>query len=159
MVTLDSQLAIEGRSLAQSGARAPSRIKAVRVKRRDNYVDKHRLADHKTPTALDWAAAMRGAADAIGELGGAKPGDRTMLDALVPAVDAFERELKSGYDANKAWAAAVSAAESGASDTAHMAPRAGRASYLGARAIGSPDGGAVAIACWLKALQPYIAAR
>lgn len=117
------------------------------------------LADHKTPTALDWAAAMRGAADAIGELGGAKPGDRTMLDALVPAVDAFERELKSGYDANKAWAAAVSAAESGASDTAHMAPRAGRASYLGARAIGSPDGGAVAIACWLKALQPYIAAR
>ncbi|RDV00825.1 dihydroxyacetone kinase family protein [Trinickia dinghuensis] len=116
------------------------------------------LADHPHPTALDWAAAMRGAADAIGELGGAKPGDRTMLDALVPAVDAFERELKSGYDASKAWAGAVSAAESSAEATAHMTPRAGRASYLGARAIGSPDGGAVAIACWLKALQPYIAA-
>ncbi|PMS16689.1 dihydroxyacetone kinase subunit DhaK [Trinickia dabaoshanensis] len=117
------------------------------------------LADHTAPTALDWAAAMRGAADAIGELGGAKPGDRTMLDALVPAVDAFERELKSGYDAYKAWAAAVSAAEAGARETANMTPRAGRASYLGARAIGSPDGGAVAIACWLKALQPYISAR
>lgn len=117
------------------------------------------LADHPSPTAMDWAAAMRGAADAIGELGGAKPGDRTMLDALVPAADAFERALNSGRDAGTAWAAAVSAAESGAGDTAHMTPRAGRASYLGARAIGSPDGGAVAVACWLKALQPYIAAR
>lgn len=117
------------------------------------------LADHPNPTAADWAAAMKGAADAIGELGGAKPGDRTMLDALVPAADAFNRELNAGYDAGKAWAAAVNAAESGAGDTAHMTPRAGRASYLGARAIGSPDGGAVAIACWLKALLPYIASR
>jgi len=110
------------------------------------------------PTAADWAAAMRSAADAIGELGGAEPGDRTMLDALIPAADAFERELKSGYDASKAWAAAISAAEAGAQATAQMTPRAGRASYLGARAIGAPDGGAVAVACWLRALQPYIAA-
>lgn len=117
------------------------------------------LADHPSPTAANWAAAMAGAADAIGELGGAKPGDRTMLDALVPAVDTFDRSLKSGLEAGKAWAAAVSAAESGAQETAHMTPRAGRASYLGARAIGSPDGGAVAVACWLKALQPYIGAR
>ena len=117
------------------------------------------LADHPSPTAANWAAAMAGAADAIGELGGAKPGDRTMLDALVPAVDAFDRSLKSGLEAGEAWAAAVSAAESGAQETAHMTPRAGRASYLGARAIGSPDGGAVAVACWLKALQPYIGTR
>jgi triose/dihydroxyacetone kinase / FAD-AMP lyase (cyclizing) len=110
------------------------------------------------PTAADWAAAMRSAADAIGELGGAKPGDRTMLDALVPAAAAFERELKSGADPSTAWAAAVSAAEAGAQETAHMTPRAGRASYLGARAIGAPDGGAVAVACWLRALQPHIAA-
>jgi dihydroxyacetone kinase len=117
------------------------------------------LADHPKPTAADWAAAMNGAADAISELGGAKPGDRTMLDALVPAAQAFKRELNAGYDAAKAWAAAVSAAESGAKDTAHMTPRAGRASYLGARAIGSPDGGAVAVACWLRALLPYISGR
>lgn len=117
------------------------------------------LADHPSPTAANWAAAMAGAADAIGELGGAKPGDRTMLDALVPAVEAFDRGLKSGRETGKAWAAAVCAAESGAQGTAHMTPRAGRATYLGARAIGSPDGGAVAVACWLKALQPYIGAR
>ena len=82
-----------------------------------------------------------------------------MLDALVPAIEAFDGGLKGGLNAAQAWAAAVSAAESGAQDTAHMSPRAGRASYLGARALGSPDGGAVAIACWLRALQPHITSR
>ncbi|MEX3925817.1 dihydroxyacetone kinase family protein [Paraburkholderia sp. BR10936] len=110
------------------------------------------------PAARDWAAAMRGAAEAISELGGAKPGDRTMLDALVPAVDALESALKSARPVGEAWAQAVSAAESGAKSTAQMTPRAGRASYLGARAIGTPDGGAVVVACWLKALQPHIGA-
>ena len=117
------------------------------------------LADHPNPTPQHWAAAMAGAADAVGELGGAQPGDRTMLDAWMPAVDAFKGGLEAGLDASEAWAGAVIAAEAGAQETAQMTPRAGRASYLGTRAIGSPDGGAVAVACWLKALQPYIAAR
>jgi len=82
-----------------------------------------------------------------------------MLDALMPAIDAFDGGLKRRLSAAEAWAAAVSAAESGAQDTAQMTPRAGRASYLGARALGSPDGGAVAVACWLRALQPYIGSR
>ncbi|WP_321921864.1 dihydroxyacetone kinase family protein [Paraburkholderia guartelaensis] len=116
------------------------------------------LGEQAQPGALDWAAAMRAAAQAISELGGAKPGDRTMLDALVPAVDAFESTLKSSRPVGEAWAQAVSAAESGAKSTAQMTPRAGRASYLGARAIGTPDGGAVVVACWLKALQPHIGA-
>ncbi|CAJ9708693.1 dihydroxyacetone kinase [Burkholderia pseudomallei] len=49
------------------------------------------------------------------------------------------------------------AADEGAARTAGMTPRAGRASYLGARAVGAPDGGAVAVACWLRALQPHVA--
>lgn len=117
------------------------------------------LAGRAQPSAGDWAAALRGAADAIAELGGAKPGDRTMLDALVPAADAFEQALKRQLDVGRAWAAAVDAAQSGAQATALMTPRAGRATYLGERAVGSPDGGAVAVACWLGALQPYIGAR
>ncbi|SOE97777.1 homodimeric dihydroxyacetone kinase [Burkholderia sp. D7] len=117
------------------------------------------LANADEPTAQDWAAAFRSAADAISELGGAKVGDRTMLDALVPAIDAFDGSLKRGLNAAEAWTAAVSAAESGAQNTAQMSPRAGRASYLGDRALGSPDGGAIAIACWLRALQPYITSR
>lgn len=118
-----------------------------------------RLADTSNPMAQDWADAFRGAAEAISELGGAKPGDRTMLDALVPAVEAFDAGLKSGLDAAQAWSAAVAAAEAGAQNTTQMMPRAGRASYLGTRALGSPDGGAVAVACWLRALQPHIASR
>jgi triose/dihydroxyacetone kinase / FAD-AMP lyase (cyclizing) len=117
------------------------------------------LANADEPSAQDWADAFRSAADAISELGGAKAGDRTMLDALVPAIEAFDGGLKNGMNAAEAWATAVSAAESGAENTAQMSPRAGRASYLGARALGSPDGGAVAIACWLRALEPYITSR
>lgn len=117
------------------------------------------LAGVSEPSARDWASAFRRGVEAIGDLGGAKPGDRTMLDALVPAVDAFDRELSAGKSAADAWAAAVDAAQQGAQETASMTPRAGRASYLGERAVGSPDGGAVAVACWLRALLPHVAQR
>lgn len=112
--------------------------------------------DTAEPSARDWAAALRAAADAISELGGARAGDRTMLDALVPAADAFDRALDNDRDHASAWAAAVEAAEHGAQQTAGMTPRAGRASYLGERAIGAPDGGAVAVAYWLRALLPHV---
>ncbi|WP_310730036.1 dihydroxyacetone kinase subunit DhaL, partial [Burkholderia multivorans] len=115
-----------------------------------------RLAGLAQPSARDWAAALRSAVDAISELGGARAGDRTMLDALVPAAAAFDRALDDGRDSAGAWAAAVDAAERGAQDTARMTPRAGRASYLGERAIGTPDGGAVAVAYWLRALLPHV---
>lgn len=117
------------------------------------------LSDSPSPTPRQWANALCGAADAISELGGAKAGDRTMLDALVPAIEAFEGGLSGGQAPAEAWAAAVSAADTGAQATAQMTPRAGRASYLGARALGTPDGGAVAVVCWLRALGPYIKSR
>ena len=115
-----------------------------------------RLADIAEPSPRDWAAAFRAAVDSIGELGGAQAGDRTMLDALAPAVDAFGRALDSDRDPASAWTAAVDAAERGAEKTTRMTPRAGRASYLGERAIGTPDGGAVAVAYWLRALLPHV---
>ncbi|KVG81790.1 dihydroxyacetone kinase [Burkholderia ubonensis] len=115
-----------------------------------------RLADVAEPSARDWATAFRSAVESIGELGGARAGDRTMLDALVPAVDAFGRALEDDRNGAAAWAVAVEAAERGAQETARMTPRAGRASYLGERAIGTPDGGAVAVAYWLRALLPHV---
>ncbi|KUZ70712.1 dihydroxyacetone kinase [Burkholderia ubonensis] len=115
-----------------------------------------RLADVAEPSARDWATAFRSAVEAIGELGGARAGDRTMLDALVPAVDAFDRALENDPNGAAAWAVSVEAAERGAQETARMTPRAGRASYLGERAIGTPDGGAVAVAYWLRALLPHV---
>lgn len=85
---------------------------------------------------------------AIMELGGAAPGDRTMVDALAPAAAALGAH--SG-DVETALAAAAAAARAGADATAAMKPRRGRSSYIGDRALGHPDPGAVAIALWLEA--------
>jgi ATP-dependent dihydroxyacetone kinase len=106
-----------------------------------------------TPTAGDWARSFRAGVEALAELGGAKPGDCTMLDALLPAADAFEVGLGRGEGAVVALRAAAAAAESGAAATAAMRPRLGRASYLGDRAIGIQDGGATAVAIWMRALS------
>lgn len=77
-----------------------------------------------------------------------------MVDALRPAADALKAGLDSGKPLEEAWRTAVEAAIVGADATKTMRPRLGRASYLGERAVGYPDGGAVAAATWLKALMP-----
>ena len=103
-----------------------------------------------TPTA--WAYAIAEGCRAIGDLGGARLGDRTMLDALVPFEQKFSRSLENG----DSWAAALrhaaSAAEEGAKATARMMPRRGRSSYLGERSLGYADPGAEAVALWLRAV-------
>ncbi len=110
----------------------------------------HRRADE--PAA--WAEAFRAGCAAVAELGGAAPGDRTMLDALLPAAAAFQEALAGGRTADDAFRAAAAAAAAGARATAGMAPRRGRSSYLGERALGHPDPGAEAVAVWLGALLP-----
>jgi dihydroxyacetone kinase len=104
-----------------------------------------------SPGVAEWAAAFREGVAAVAALGGAKPGDRTMLDALVPAADAF---AAAGGGLQEAARAAAEAAERGAEATAAMVPRLGRASYLGARAVGAPDAGAAAVAVWWRSLVP-----
>lgn len=92
-------------------------------------------------------AALRAALDegvgAVAKLGGAAPGDKTMLDALVPAVAALG---DGGY------AAARTAAEKGAVATVPLRARKGRASYLGERSIGHRDPGATSSALLIGAL-------
>ena len=112
-----------------------------------------RLAGIEAPSPSDWADAFRLAVQAISELGGAKPGDRTMVDALQPAAEAFAGAAER-LPLPQAWQLAVDAARSGAAATGAMLPRLGRASYLGERALGHRDAGAVAAAIWLAALQP-----
>ncbi|WP_395712738.1 dihydroxyacetone kinase family protein [Reyranella sp.] len=106
------------------------------------------------PGMSDWARAFRAGIEAVAELGGAKAGDCTMLDGLLPAVDAFDMRAEN---AASALAAAASAAEAGAVATAALRPRLGRSSYLGDRAIGVADGGATAVAIWLRALATAFA--
>lgn len=96
------------------------------------------------PDEADWRRAFASGIAAIAEIGGAKPGDRTMLDALAPALEAWRKGR---------WDDAVDAARKGAEATAEMHPRLGRASYIGTRAIGVPDGGAVAVSRWMTAID------
>jgi dihydroxyacetone kinase len=96
-----------------------------------------------------WAEAIDQGCQAISELGGAKPGDRTMLDALDPFVKVVKDTR--GRVSRDIILAAVEAAEHGAAATAQMKPRLGRSSYLGDRVLGHPDPGAKAVAIWLRA--------
>ncbi|MGV1987704.1 dihydroxyacetone kinase family protein [Agrobacterium sp. 22-221-1] len=110
------------------------------------------LAGIEKPTAQKMAEAFVAAVLAVSELGGAKPGDRTMIDSLHPAAETFRDKLAAGASADVAWRSASAAGIAGAEATASMKPRLGRASYLGERAIGHPDAGAVAVSIWLEAI-------
>jgi len=109
------------------------------------------VLENSGPIGLaQWATALDDGCHAISELGGAKPGDRTMLDALDPFVKALK---KAGANpAREVLLAAVDEAQRGAQATAQMKPRLGRSSYLQDRVLGYPDPGAIAVAIWLRAL-------
>ncbi len=135
-----------GNTLRRAIAGSSGPFYAIALTRAGRY-----LADKKELTPDDFREALAIAAAAISEIGGAKVGDRTMLDALVAAQEALAG-LGADVQATEAWKQAALAAEKGAEATASMKPRLGRASYLGDRAIGTPDGGAVAVAIWMRAL-------
>lgn len=115
------------------------------------------LAEMNDPgRAASWVGAFRAGCEAMQSLGGAKAGDRTMLDALLPAADAMEQAARRGEDAAVIVRAAVTAAERGVEATKAMEPRLGRSSYVGTRVLGHPDPGAQAVAIWLDAIVPAV---
>ncbi|MFF3372294.1 dihydroxyacetone kinase subunit DhaL [Streptomyces sp. NPDC002680] len=100
------------------------------------------LGEAAEVSAEQFTDALRTGVDAVMALGGAAPGDKTMIDALVPAVDALA----------VSFAAARTAAEQGALATVPLQARKGRASYLGERSIGHQDPGATSAALLIAAL-------
>lgn len=100
------------------------------------------LGDAAEVSAEQLTEALRTGVDAVMTLGGAAPGDATMIDALVPAVDAL----------GGSFAAARTAAEEGAVATTPLQARKGRASYVGERSIGHQDPGATSSALLIAAL-------
>ena len=87
------------------------------------------------------------------ERGKARPGDKTMVDALVPAVAAFSSRIAEDEELREALAAAAAGAESGMEATIAMQARKGRASYLGERSIGHQDPGATSVFLIFKAMS------
>lgn len=91
-------------------------------------------------------------AEAIMARGKAKPGDKTILDALCPMADTVEEKFAAGMSLQEAYAAAADTAEKAAAATAGMRAAAGRAKWLGERAAEYPDGGAVLCSIIARAL-------
>ncbi len=94
----------------------------------------------------------------IVKLGSAVPGDKTMVDALTPALAAWEAEVVDGATLAAAARAAVAAAMEGAEATIPMEARRGRASYLGPRSVGHEDPGAASTVLVLAALRDALEA-
>jgi phosphoenolpyruvate---glycerone phosphotransferase subunit DhaL len=99
----------------------------------------------------DLAAALDSGIEGIQGLGKAEPGDKTMLDALIPARDALKTGIDGGLSPADALASAVAAAEQGMLATIPLVARKGRASYLGERSAGHQDPGATSSHLLLKA--------
>lgn len=117
------------------------------------------VKDKETLTGDDVVAMLRAATEGIKARGHSDLGDKTLLDALVPATDALEKELAAGTDPATALARVAAVARERADATTTMQARRGRASYTGERSIGSPDPGAVAVAVILERLSREWSAR
>jgi dihydroxyacetone kinase-like protein len=109
------------------------------------------LGDEATVSPEQLAAGLRAGLGGVVARGKAEPGDKTMYDALAPAVDALESGLASGESLAAGLAAALAAAEAGRDATIPLKARKGRASYLGERSIGHQDPGATTVALFFQA--------
>ena len=104
-------------------------------------------------------AMLRAAIEGIKARGKSDVGDKTLLDALVPAVDTLEERVGTGDDAAAAVRAAAVVARERAEATRSMQAMRGRASYTGERSIGTLDAGAVAVAVMFEALADQLGQR
>ncbi|GIF74667.1 dihydroxyacetone kinase subunit DhaL [Asanoa siamensis] len=115
------------------------------------------LADVTEVDVAKLGSALEAAFNGIQQLGAAHEGDKTMLDALGPAVTAYQVAAEGGADIAGATRAAAEAAERGLAETVPMLARKGRASYLGERTIGHEDPGAASTVLLMRALATVTA--
>lgn len=111
-----------------------------------------RLGDKAVPAASDLVAAAGAFAGAVRSLGRVELGDKTMLDAIEPAVGALAAAEADGKDVRAAVRDAAGVAEAAAQDTARLTPKVGRARPLAERSIGHPDPGALSFAMIVRRL-------
>jgi len=120
------------------------------------------LDGNDAPGPAEVAIALRQGADRLIRVGRTELGQKTMVDALVPAVEACVTATEEGAELAPAFAAAATAARDGADATATMKPAAGRARYAAERSLGTPDPGAMTIAhifaAWAEVLNTEVAA-
>ena len=93
-------------------------------------------------SVADWSSALEAALNGVVARGKANLGDKTMVDALTPALNALKQAVTDGVDQNEALRRSAAAAEQGMKDTIPLVAKKGRASYLGERSAGHQDPGA-----------------
>jgi dihydroxyacetone kinase-like protein len=116
------------------------------------------LGDQPSFEGAQLVDVLAAALASIKDLGAASLGDKTMVDALEPAVDTLRTEVAAGAPLAAALGDAATAAEAGMRATVPLQARKGRASYLGERSIGHQDPGATSTALIIRALQRTVTA-
>jgi len=111
------------------------------------------LGDRPEPSAVDVGEALEAAVAGIKQRGNSDLGDKTLLDALIPAAASFSAEAAAGKPAAEALAAAAQTARAAAEATKGMLALRGRASYTGERSRDSVDAGAIAVAVMFEAVN------
>ncbi|SCB49011.1 dihydroxyacetone kinase subunit DhaL [Rhizobium multihospitium] len=109
--------------------------------------------------AAAYSKALHAGLEGIQSIGSAKVGDKTLLDTLVPAIEAFDAADAAGKPFAEALDALVAAAEAGRDSTLNLVAKIGRASRLGERSLGVLDAGATSCAIILKELSQGARAR
>jgi len=117
------------------------------------------LGDQPTFDGAQLTDVLAAALAAVKDLGTASVGDKTMVDALEPAVDTLRDRIAAGDSVPAAVEAAAEAAEAGMHSTVPLQARKGRASYLGERSVGHQDPGATSTALIIRALQRAVTDR
>jgi dihydroxyacetone kinase-like protein len=135
-------LALAGRQLISTVGGASGPLYGTLLRRTGKE-----LGEAAAVSREELAAALGAGVAAVGKLGGARAGDKTMLDALLPAAGAL----------GTSFAAACEAADAGALGTVPLQARKGRASYLGERSVGHQDPGATSAALLIGALAEVAA--
>jgi len=116
------------------------------------------LGDAESFGGAELAEALDAALAGVVELGAAQEGDKTMVDALAPAVRALRAGIDGGGELTDALAATRAAGEEGMRATTPLQASKGRASYLGERSIGHQDPGATSTALIIAALERSVTA-
>ena len=114
------------------------------------------LGDSPTFDGGQLVEVLAAALGSVKDLGTAAVGDKTMVDALEPAVEALREKIAGGASPTEAIDAAAAAAEAGMRATIPLQARKGRASYLGERSVGHQDPGATSTALIIRALQKAV---
>jgi dihydroxyacetone kinase-like protein len=116
------------------------------------------LGDHPSFDGPQLVDVLAAALASVKDLGTASLGDKTMVDALEPAVDTLRERIAAGDELSEAIDHAAAAAEAGMRATIPLQARKGRASYLGERSVGHQDPGATSTALIVRALQRAVTA-